>query len=169
MNSNIYILMGVSASGKTTLGKALAEAMDGRFFDGDDFHSESNRGKMASGVALNDEDRKDWLESIARLISDQKDQSTPVFIACSALKESYREILRSADPEISFLFLTTDPEILRQRITQRHSAGGHFMPPSLLDSQLATLEIPDDALELDSSRSIQELVSLVKAKFHSLA
>ena len=148
---NIFILMGVSGCGKTTLGKALAEATGGIFFDGDDFHSESNRSKMASGIPLNDEDRKDWLGSIAHLISDQKDHSTPVFIACSALKESYREILRSADLEIRLLFLTTDPEILRQRMIARHQSGGHFLPPTLLDSQLATLEVPKTALERDSA------------------
>lgn len=158
---NILILMGVSGCGKTTLGRALAEATDGTFLDGDDVHSESNRRKMESGTALDDEDRREWLESIARFITHQKDGTKPVFIACSALKQSYREILRSADPEIIFLFLTTDPDILRQRITERHQSGGHFMPPSLLDSQLATLEIPADAMELDASEPVAELVRRV--------
>lgn len=161
MNSNIFILMGVAAVGKTTLGKALADATGGRFFDGDDFHSTSNREKMAAGIALTDVDRKDWLEAIAQLISTHANESQPTFIACSALKQSYRDILRAAHPSLAFLFLTTDPETLRQRLTTRHESGEHFMPPSLLDSQLATLEPPADALELDSSKSISELVSLV--------
>jgi gluconokinase len=161
MKPNIFILMGVAAVGKTTLGKALADATGGLFFDGDDFHSDSNRQKMTAGTSLTDEDRKDWLEAIAKLITDQSSASTPTFIACSALKQSYRDILISAHPSLAFLFLTADPETLRQRITRRYESGEHFMPPALLDSQLATLESPADALELDSTKSISELVSLV--------
>ncbi len=161
MNPNIFILMGVAAVGKTTLGKALAGATGGKFFDGDDFHSIRNREKMSAGIALTDTDRKDWLEAIAQLISTHANGPTPTFIACSALKQSYRDILRAAHPSLAFLFLTADPETLRQRLTARHESGEHFMPPSLLDSQLATLEPPADALQLDSSKSITELVSLV--------
>lgn len=166
MKPNIFILMGVAAVGKTTLGKSLADATGGLFFDGDDFHSTANREKMAAGMALTDEDRKNWLESIARLITDHSSDSTPTFIACSALKQSYRDILISAHPSLAFLFLTADPETLRQRITDRHESGEHFMPPSLLDSQLATLEPPADALELDSTKPISELVSALIAKYH---
>lgn len=158
--------MGVAAVGKTTLGKSLADATGGLFFDGDDFQSTANREKMAAGMALTDEDRKNWLESIARLITDHSSDSTPTFIACSALKQSYRDILISAHPSLAFLFLTADPETLRQRITDRHESGEHFMPPSLLDSQLATLEPPADALELDSTKPISELVSALIAKYH---
>ncbi len=161
MNPNIFILMGVAAVGKTTLGKALAEATQGSFYDGDDFHSTSNREKMAAGIALTDADRRDWLEAMARLITAHANGPAPTFIACSALKQSYRDILHAADPSLVFLFLTANPETLYQRLTARHESGEHFMPPSLLDSQLATLELPTDALELDSSKSISELVSLV--------
>jgi gluconokinase len=156
---NIFILMGVAAVGKTTLGIALAEATHGRFFDGDDYHSESNREKMSAGIPLTDADREDWLREIASLISERSKLSDPSFIACSALKQSYREILRTADPSLVFLFLTADPEILRQRITQRYESGEHFMPPELLNSQLSTLEPPSDALELDVSHPISELAS----------
>ncbi len=166
MNSNIFILMGVAAVGKTTLGKALAKATGGKFFDGDDFHSVSNREKMAASIALSDDDRKDWLEAIAQLIAAHANDPTPTFIACSALKQSYRNILRAAHPSLAFLFLTADPETLRQRLTARHESGEHFMPPSLLDSQLATLEPPADALELNSSTSISELVALVMGRYH---
>ncbi len=160
--------MGVAAVGKTTLGNALAEATCGQFFDGDDFHSASNHEKMALGIALTDEDRKDWLEAIAQLISTHANDPTPTFIACSALKQSYRDILRAAHPSLTFLFLTADPETLRQRIRSRYESGKHFMPPSLLDSQLATLEPPADALMLDSAKSISELVSAVKLKYSHL-
>lgn len=168
MNPNIFILMGVAAVGKTTLGKALAKATGGKFFDGDDFHAASNREKMSAGIALTDADRKDWLEAIAQLISDHANDPTPTFIACSALKQSYRDILSAAHPSLAFLFLTTDPETLRQRLTTRHESGEHFMPPSLLDSQLATLEPPADALKFDSSKSISELVSAFKEKYLSI-
>jgi gluconokinase len=116
---------------------------------------------MTAGIALTDADREDWLREIASLISERSKLSDPTFIACSALKQSYREILYSADSSLIFLFLTADPETLRQRLKARLESGEHFMPPSLLDSQLATLEPPADALELDSSKSISELVSLV--------
>ena len=161
--------MGVAAVGKTTLGRALADATGGLFFDGDDFHSATNREKMAAGIPLTDEDRKDWLEAIARLITDHSSDSIPTFIACSALKQSYRDILISAHPSLAFLFLTARPETLRQRITSRYESGEHFMPPSLLDSQLATLEPHADALKLDSSKPISELISLVKEKYPALA
>lgn len=169
MKPNIFILMGVAAVGKTTLGEALAEATQGNFYDGDDFHSAANREKMTAGIPLTDEDRKDWLEAIAKLIMDHSSDSTPTFIACSALKQSYRDILISAHPSLAFLFLTARPETLLQRITNRHESGEHFMPPSLLDSQLATLEPHADALELDSSKPISELISLVKKKYPALA
>lgn len=169
MNPNILILMGVAAVGKTTLGKALAEATGGKFYDGDDFHSASNREKMAAGIPLTDTDRKDWLQAIAQLIAAHANDPTPTFIACSALKQSYRDILSSARPTLAFLFLTADPETLRERLTARHKSGEHFMPPSLLDSQIATLEPPADALELDSSKSISELVSEIKVKYPLLS
>jgi gluconokinase len=162
MNPNIFILMGVAAVGKTTLGKALADATGGRFFDGDDFHSAGNREKMAAGIALTDADREDWLEAISQLIKIHANDPTPTFIACSALKQSYRDILGAAHPSFAWLFLTADPETLRQRITARYENGEHFMPPSLLNSQLATLEPPADALTLDSTKSISEWVSLVR-------
>ena len=167
MKPNIFILMGVAAVGKTTLGKALADATGGLFFDGDDFHSASNREKMAAGISLTDVDRKNWLQSIASLISDRSKLSTPSFIACSALKQNYRDILHEAHPSLVFLFLTANPETLYPRLPARHESGEHFMPPSLLESQLATLEPPADALKLDSSKSISELVSFVKANYRS--
>lgn len=156
----VYILMGVSATGKTTLGNALADATGGTFYDGDDYHPEENRLKMSRGEALNDDDRKPWLEILADLITERaKVKETPTFIACSALKKSYRDILRSGDPGLMFLHLHADPEILKKRIAERYEAGEHFMPPSLLDSQLETLEIPKDALPLNVSESPENLVT----------
>jgi len=152
--------MGVSATGKTTLGNALAEATGGSFFDGDDFHPESNRQKMAAGEPLTDSDRREWLGTLADLVAVRSGKPRPTFIACSALKESYRKILRSEKTDLIFLFLTAAPEALRQRITDRFESGDHFMPPSLLDSQLEALEPPEQALEMEVSKPISELVAL---------
>ncbi|MDC0088184.1 gluconokinase [Akkermansiaceae bacterium] len=161
MSSNVFILMGVSATGKTTLGNALAEVSGGSFYDGDDYHPEANRLKMSSGKALTDSDRMPWLEILAELIKEKSLGETPVFIACSALKSSYRDILRSASDSLVFLHLHTDAELLRQRITERFESGEHFMHPSLLDSQLETLELPSNALFCDVSHSLEEVVELV--------
>jgi gluconokinase len=166
MPSNVFILMGVAATGKTTLGNSLAETTDGEFFDGDDFHPESNRKKMSEEKPLNDSDRREWLETLADLIAGQAANPKPTFIACSALKESYRNILRSKYSHLKFLFLTADPDLLRQRITERYESGEHFMPPSLLDSQLNTLEPPEEALKLDVSKPVSELVTIF-LKWHS--
>ena len=159
MRPNVFIIMGVSATGKTTLGKALAEATEGSFFDGDDFHPESNREKMSSGQPLDDSDRKEWLERLADLSAERSSDTTPTFIACSALKKSYRDLLRSKCPELVFVFLHTHEKILRERIAERYATGDHFMPPSMLDSQLETLEPPENAIELDASKPIAELIA----------
>jgi len=153
--------MGVSSSGKTTLGKALADATNGIFLDGDDYHPTSNKTKMASGQPLSDEDRQPWLNIIGQLAAKHSESSSPVFIACSALKQSYRETILSHCQSISFLFLTAPAETLRSRIETRHFGGSHFMPPSLLDSQLNTLEVPADCLHIDSSKPIPDLVQFV--------
>lgn len=156
---NVFILMGVAGTGKTTLGNALTVATGGRFFDADDFHTASNIQKMAAGKPLTDSDRRSWLETIAKLVADCAKSPEPNFIACSALKESYREILRSKHTGVRFIFLTADPEIIRQRIKNRYETGNHFMPPELLDSQLETLEPPSHALEMDVSKPISKLVT----------
>ncbi|MFK7850135.1 MAG: gluconokinase [Akkermansiaceae bacterium] len=168
MGPQVFIIMGVAATGKTTFGKALAKTANGNFFDGDDFHPKSNRLKMAAGQPLNDDDRQGWLETLSGLIAERATESQPSFIACSALKESYRSILRSKYPPLAFIFLTADPEILRQRISDRFETGEHFMPPSLLKSQLDSLETPDYALTLNVSEPIHELVSTVLAKYPHL-
>ena len=153
--------MGVSATGKTTLGEALAEVIGGRFYDGDDYHPEENRLKMASGESLTDEDRMPWLEILAELVCTQRKEVYPSFIACSALKESYRDKLRTGAADLEFLFLHADKELLRERIRARFEASEHFMPPALLDSQLETLEHPNDALYCDVSLPLDELIAKI--------
>jgi len=153
--------MGISATGKTTLGNALAQISGGAFYDGDDYHPESNRQKMSSGIALTDSDRQPWLERLAELAAEKSSAIAPSFIACSALKESYRVILRSKVSDIHFLHLHTDPELLHQRIQERYEAGEHFMPPSLLQSQLDTLETPSYALLCDVSQPLDSLIAQI--------
>lgn len=150
------VLMGVSGSGKTTVGQLLASEVGARFYDGDDFHSPENVRKMSSGIPLTDEDRQGWLESLGALI---REAETPTIIACSALKKSYRRMLKGAD----FVFLTGSPGLLNERINQRE---GHYMPPGLLQSQLETLEPPTDALTLDVSLLPEELVRRIRDHFN---
>jgi gluconokinase len=131
------IIMGVSGAGKSTIGAMLGEQLGLRFRDGDDFHSAANRAKMSAGIALNDEDRKPWLEDIGRELQRAYVSGRPVIIACSALKRSYRTLLRQHAPDVVFIHLTGDRETLLLRMNSRED---HFMPSSLLDSQLSTLE-----------------------------
>lgn len=132
------IVMGVSGSGKSVVGNAVAEAFGWPLLEGDDFHPESNVAKMASGTPLNDDDRWPWLDAIAEAI---RTSDTGVFVTCSALRRVYRDRLRAgAGRPVVFLFLDGSRETLAERIGARKD---HFMPPALLDSQLATLEPPD--------------------------
>lgn len=149
------VIMGVSGSGKTTVGQLLASQTGGTFLDGDDFHPPENVAKMSAGTPLTDADRQGWLETLAGIIRNA-DQLT--IIACSALKASYRDILSGAE----FVFLNGSPELLSERITQRTD---HYMPPGLLQSQLDTLEIPSGALTLDISKSPEELTKEIKQHF----
>ncbi|QIS42636.1 Gfo/Idh/MocA family oxidoreductase [Clavibacter capsici] len=129
------IVMGVSGSGKSTVGELLAQDAGVPFLDGDDLHTEANRRKMAEGHALDDDDRRPWLEEVGRALAGRP-EGGPV-VACSALKRSYRDILRAAAPDAVFVHLAGDHELLAERLGGRE---GHFMPSSLLASQLRTLE-----------------------------
>ena len=150
------VIMGVSGSGKTTVGKLLAQKIGRRFLDGDDFHPPENVAKMSSGISLTDEDRLGWLETLASIIHEADNLT---IIACSALKASYREILKEAE----FIFLYGSPELLAERINQR---SGHYMPPRLLQSQLETLEVPTNVLALNVVESPQTLVEQIMARFN---
>ncbi len=128
------VVMGVSGSGKSTVGAALSELMELTFVDGDDFHPQSNIDKMSQGIALTDEDRWPWLAEVGAWLGAQPEGG---IVACSALKKSYRDAIRNACPEAVFVHCTGSKELLTERMTQRTK---HFMPVHLLDSQLATLE-----------------------------
>ncbi|MGJ8639742.1 MAG: gluconokinase [Opitutaceae bacterium] len=156
------LLMGVSGVGKTTIGEALAEKLSYTFLDADDFHSQENRDKMASGQPLNDADRLPWLEHIHSHVSEQLKQGSSIILACSALKQSYRETLLQGDLLASSktVWLDANKETLQQRTQQR---SGHFMPASLLESQCKTLETPVDALRIDANRDIDHILQSITA------
>ena len=152
---NHVVVMGVAGCGKSTVGAALAERLDAEFLDGDSLHPQANIHKMASGTPLNDDDRAPWLAEIGRRFAAS---SSALVIACSALKRSYRDIIRSADPSVVFVHLNGTRELLNARMTAR---PGHFMPASLLDSQLATLEpLQDDeaGIVVDIAESVEDIV-----------
>ena len=145
--------MGVSASGKSSVGRALASRLDVAFVDADDLHSAANVSKMAQGVPLDDSDRGPWLDAVA----DRLATADGIVVACSALTRAHRDRLRSRAPDAVFAHLTGSPELLRLRARARE---GHFMPASLLVSQLDTLEaLGDDerGFRLDISRTVAEL------------
>jgi carbohydrate kinase (thermoresistant glucokinase family) len=135
----IIVVMGVCGSGKTTVGRELARAMGADFIEGDDLHPASNRAKMSSGQPLTDADRWPWLDAIAAEARQLAGRDRDVVVSCSALRRTYRDRLRTAGPAVRFIHLTGTPELLADRMAQR---TGHFMPPGLLASQLATLEVP---------------------------
>jgi gluconokinase len=151
------IVMGVSGSGKTSVGTAIAEAMNLPFLEGDILHPESNVKKMEAGIPLTDDDRWPWLDKIGTALAKA---DNGLVVSCSALKVSYRDRLRQKAPgALAFVFLDGKAEVLRSHMSQR---TGHFMPVSMLDSQLATLESPiGEALVLrqDVADSIDEIVA----------
>jgi gluconokinase len=133
------LVMGVSGSGKTTVGRALAEELGVEMIEGDDHHPPENVAKMAAGIPLTDADRGPWLQTLAELLTDRHKRGEDTVLACSALRRTYRDVLRAAVPDSETLMiqLDADRETLRSRMESR---TGHYMPPALLDSQLATLE-----------------------------
>jgi gluconokinase len=131
------VVMGVSGSGKTTVAVALAEALGWDFVEGDGLHPEANVAKMAAGTPLDDDDRWPWLRRVAGLIGENERAGTSFLVTCSALRRSYRDLLRDGHPSVWFAHVHPPEELLRERLQAR---TGHYMPSSLLDSQLATLE-----------------------------
>ena len=152
------VVMGVSGSGKSTVGAALAKNLGATFLEGDQFHSPENVARMAAGVALTDADRQGWLLTLSARLGAARRSGEPVVLSCSALKRSYRDTLRQQASDLALVYLAGTPDVLAQRMAGR---SGHYMPPSLLASQLATLEPPqadEHALTLDIARSPHTLV-----------
>ena len=137
--ARFIVLMGVSGSGKTVIGKALAPKLNAEFIDGDNLHSQRNVDKMAAGIPLTDEDRLDWLKLIAKVGHDHAAHGTTCIIACSALKKKYRDILRANNPSMRFIYLKGSYDLIYSRISKRLH---QYMPTSLLESQFNTLEEP---------------------------
>ena len=131
------VVMGVSGSGKTSAAQEITRQLGWAYIEGDDLHPEANVAKMASGIPLDDEDRWPWLRRVAEVIGEHETAGTSLVITCSALKRVYRDLLRDGHPSVWFAHVHVDRDVLAQRLAARQ---GHFMPPSLLDSQLATLE-----------------------------
>jgi gluconokinase len=163
MNRNLYVVMGITGSGKSTVGALLAHTLGVDFVEGDDYHPLENVKRMASGIPLTDDDRSAWLSALAARIRDAKDAGTGLVVTCSALKRSYRDVLRAAAPELQFVFLEGPRALVAERLAGRR---GHFMPASLIDSQLTTLEEPaadERAWVCDIERSAQEMVDDIVA------
>ncbi|MES2221649.1 MAG: gluconokinase [Acidobacteriota bacterium] len=156
----VIVLMGVTGTGKTTVGEALAARTGWPFADADDFHSPANRAKMHAGIPLTDEDRAPWLESLHQQIVAWLNSGANGILACSALKESYRvELTSGTGPRaVRFVFLSGPQDLIRQRMEARH---GHYMPESLLPSQLATLEPPGDAIQISIDQTVPAIVNQI--------
>jgi gluconokinase len=152
--------MGVSGTGKSTIGQMLASRLGWDFYEGDDFHPPINIEKMKHGVALTDDDRVGWLTSIANQMSQLELQNKNGVITCSALKEKYRQKLMSASQNLRFVFLHGANDLISERLTTRK---GHFMTSKLLQSQLETLEEPKDALKFDITESPEKIVERIAA------
>ena len=149
--------MGVAASGKTTVGRALAERLGWRFLDADDYHSKTSREKMRGGRPLTDRDRRPWLKRLHRALAEAVAAKRPVVLACSALTEQYRGLLIGNLLEVRLVYLRITPELAQQRIAARK----HFFNPGLLTNQFEMLEEPTDAITIDASRPAKESVSAI--------
>ena len=164
VHTGLYVIMGVSGSGKTTIGAMLARALGVEFLEGDTLHPSGNVQRMATGIPLTDDDRRPWLMAIAQRLRDAKRAGTGLVVACSALKRSYRDLLRSRGAaDVQFIYLAGDAGLIAERMAHRPH---HFMPPALLASQVASLEEPspdEDAWTCDIRQRPDTIVAdLVK-------
>ncbi|MBD0262555.1 MAG: gluconokinase [Tolypothrix sp. Co-bin9] len=151
----IILVMGVSGSGKTTIGQLLAESLQWEFRDADSFHSSENIEKMRHGIPLNDLDRMPWLLAMQQAIQYWLQENKNVVLACSALKDSYRQYLLIGNEGVKLVYLKGSFELIRKRLQERHN---HFMSEKLLKSQFHTLEEPSNAILVDVSESQEEIV-----------
>lgn len=151
----IYIVFGVCGTGKTTIGQRLSKELNIPFFDADDFHPKENVEKMKAGNPLNDIDRFPWLQTLANNIKEWN-RGEGAVLACSALKESYREILQSIDKnQLKWIFLNANMSVITERLSKREN---HYMNPKLLQSQFDTLEIPEYGIHVDVNQSIENIL-----------
>jgi gluconokinase len=164
----ILVLMGVSGAGKTTIGRLLSALTGWNFEDGDDYHSEENRRKMAAGIPLTDEDRAPWLAALHQRMEDYFQQGESVIFACSALKQQYRDQLAEgfAENEFHFVYLYAPASVIRDRIRAR---GHAFMNPNLLDSQMETIEEPGEAWRVSVAGSPEHAVEEILTRLKEAA
>jgi gluconokinase len=160
----VIVLMGVSGSGKTTIGKILAEQLGWTFLEGDDFHPPANVAKMRAGVPLTDADRAPWLAALRERVDAACERGENVVLACSALKHAYRDYLEKHEPEcVQYVYLHGSEELIRQRLAARK---GHFMNPGLLHSQFETLEPPADALRVEVAGTAEACADEIRRKLN---
>lgn len=159
--SQALILMGVSGSGKTAVGKWLSQELNWPFFDGDDFHPKENVAKMAAGIPLDDDDRIPWLLNLHDIIADHLAQGKSLLLACSALKQTYRDLLLDGNPNTRFVHLKGDFGLIMSRMQER---AGHYMKPEMLQSQFETLEEPADALTVDIAQNLDRITEEIITK-----
>jgi gluconokinase len=163
------VVMGVTATGKSVIGTRLADRLDMAYIEGDEFHPEANIAKMSAGEPLTDDDRRPWLETLARMLADNREAGVATVLGCSALRRSYRDILRGSMPSdaVGFVHLTASFDVLRERMERRE----HFMPASLLQSQFDTLEPLDDderGVLLDVGAPLEDVVDAAAAAVERL-
>lgn len=154
--------MGVAGAGKTTVGRALAVQLGCRFVEGDDHHSATAIAKMRAGTPLSDDDRRPWLAALHAIVAAALGRRETLVLTCSALKETYRQTLRGGCRTVRFVHLHADERALAGRLEGR---GGHFFRPSLLADQLATLEVPVDALTIDATQPLEQIVAIIQREF----
>lgn len=160
METKFFILMGVSGCGKTTVGELLAQRLGWDFYDADDFHPAENISKMAGGIPLNDDDRRPWLAALHDLISQCLKEGRHGVLACSALKERYRQDLLKDHPNVQVVYLKGSFDLIRSRISSR---SGHYMKPDMLQGQFDALEEPLDALTVSISMPVEEVAAAILA------
>ena len=159
----IILVMGVSGSGKTTIGKLLAESLGWQFSDADDFHGRENIAKMSQNIALSDEERMPWLALLQNAIDTWLKQQENRVLACSALKDSYRQMLWRDPQQMRIVYLKGSPELIQERMQQRLN---HFMSEKLLNTQFEILEEPKTALYVNVDNSPQEIITEIKTYLH---
>lgn len=150
-----YVVMGVSGCGKSTIAEGLAARSGGQYYDADAFHPPANVEKMRAGIPLTDEDRWGWLDSLHDLLRAHDGQGKPLFLACSALKQVYRDRMRGNLADVIFVYLHGSRELIGRRM---HARQGHFMPETLLNSQFATLEEPQDAVWVEIDQPVEAII-----------
>ena len=156
----VVLLMGVAGSGKTTIGRQLANELGWKFADADEFHPPANVAKMSAGIPLDDSDRTPWLAAIRLYIDARLAKDENAVVTCSALKKKHRAVLLGGAPQVKLVYLRGNRELLWSRISSRQ---GHFMKPAMLDSQLATLEEPEDAITIDIAQSPAQIIAGIRS------